>query len=313
MAVPVIGAALVIAGHRPTFTCCRVGARAPTFSARGAGFLFLVFVALANPHYCYPGPRKDQSALGSGFIWVLLALLISIGTYLLIENPIRHSERIRARRWASIILGGCLVASCLVATTIVVHRERSQTNAVIDIGGTEGAPCPLPSKSEVAGLRSAYQMDSNSMHPTLPGDKGVRMLVVGDSTGCSLLPGLEAVGASYGVKTYDDSVLACGVVSGAYPPAFVNGVNIQAYSNKCQSKANAAEDLAIRRDRPNVILWASTVELGSIVINTDAGQMVLPSGSRRWTSVMKRRMHRPRREFPSDRSERSVSAGAPPR
>jgi hypothetical protein len=93
------------------------------------------------------------------------------------------------------------------------------------------------------------------------------VLVIGDSTACTLLPGLEAVGPSYGMQFENGAVIACGIVSGQLPPVVIH--NQEFYSNTftkaCQGQANRAEELGIDRYKPKIIVWASTEERDSIV------------------------------------------------
>ena len=44
---------------------------------------------------------------------------------LLLENPIRHSRFLITKRWASLVLGGCLIASSLILATVGIHLHDS--------------------------------------------------------------------------------------------------------------------------------------------------------------------------------------------
>ena len=55
---------------------------------------------------------------------LLLSLVAAAGTYILIENPVRHSSLLMSRRWASIIIGLCLIASSLAFTTFAVDNTH---------------------------------------------------------------------------------------------------------------------------------------------------------------------------------------------
>ena len=128
------------------------------------------------------------------------------------------------------------------------------------------------------------------------------VVVVGDSTACTLLPGLQAVGPSYGLRFENGAVIGCGIVSGVIAPVYVGGVNSTAYTDKCQGEANLAETQAIERYRPSLIVWGSTDETASIVADTPTGSKVLDAGSAEWRSVMLQRMN--------DRVEGFVATGA---
>ena len=63
-----------------------------------------------------------------------------------------------------------------------------------------------------------------------------RVMVVGDSTACTMLPGLEAVGAPLGIQVENAAVIGCGVVSGQVAP-----IMAKAPTRLCAAKAAAAE------------------------------------------------------------------------
>jgi hypothetical protein len=105
-----------------------------------------------------------------------------------------------------------------------------------------------------------------------------------------MLPGLVTVGPSYGVRVENGALIGCGIVSGQIRPYYYGNTNLSAYTSKCQSEANYAEQSAIERGRPNVILWGSTDERDSIVVGTASGSTVLVAGTPRWKSVMMQRI-----------------------
>jgi len=121
VAIPVVGAALIIAG----------GVRAPTrgvevllglvpFRALGklSYSLYLwhwPILILVAEHDGATVPRFPQS-LG----WVVIAVAASTATYFLVENPVRHSARLRRLQWTSVALGIALAG----ATVGVVTAEN---------------------------------------------------------------------------------------------------------------------------------------------------------------------------------------------
>jgi hypothetical protein len=228
---------------------------------------------------------------------LLIATLIAILSYRLLENPVRHSRFLGRRRWASVAIGLCLVAATLAVTT---YEQRRPT---VDLGSiataTSGALCPSPSQNVVSGLRSTFT--SGHLHPTTSSYLQ-QVAVIGDSTSCTLLPGLQAVGPSYGMQFENGAVIGCGVVSGEVDPAYINGQNVDGYTDKCQGDANLAETEAIERFRPSLIVWGSTEEHDSIVVDTPTGSKVLTAGSREWKTVMLQRI--------DDRVGQFVATGA---
>jgi hypothetical protein len=98
------------------------------------------------------------------------------------------------------------------------------------------------------------------------------------------------------------AVIGCGVVSGEIAPIYYNNVNVAAYTEKCQGKANLAETQAIERYRPSLVVWGSTDEQNSIIADTPSGSKVLDTGSAEWKSVMLHRMN--------DRVDTLIAIGA---
>ena len=112
-------------------------------------------------------------------------------------------------------MGVCLILATLAVTT---YEERRPT---VDLGALAtaqtGSACPSPSASAVSALRSKDA--SGRPHSTNQSDaQSQTVLLMGDSTACTLLPGLQAVGPSYGMKFENGAVVGCGVVSGTHGP-----------------------------------------------------------------------------------------------
>jgi SGNH domain (fused to AT3 domains) len=183
-------------------------------------------------------------------------------------------------------MGLCLIIATLAVTT---YEQRRPT---VDLGplaqATSGSICRSPSPSAVAQLRSTYAPSSSG---TASKSELKSVVVVGDSTACYLLIGLQAVGPSYGMQFENGAVIGCGIVSGVIAPDYLYGHNVVAYTTLCQGQANRAESLAIEHYHPSLILWGSTDERSSIVVSTAHGTKTLASGSPAWQSVMLQRMN----------------------
>ena len=213
----------------------------------------------------------DSLPVWDSLLWVLVSLGLAIVTYLLVENPIRHSAFLVSRRSASLALGGCLIAASLTVATVEIHIHGGgalATPGLADVG--TGAACPAPTKQELATLRGTGPATTRRVSD--------RVLLVGDSTACTLLPGLETVGGPLGVQVEDGSVIGCGVVSGQIAPRIVNGANANAATRLCQRRADAAEQRAIRSGPPKVVLWVSTWERDALEVGSGADQKVLAPG-----------------------------------
>jgi SGNH domain (fused to AT3 domains) len=115
------------------------------------------------------------------------------------------------------------------------------------------------------------------------------MVVVGDSTSCTLLPGLTAVAPSYGIQVVNGAVVGCGIVSDTLAPEIENNLNYTSYTRNCERRVKRAETAALRSGKPDIVLWGSTDE-GSSIIDPPGGTQVLNSGTRRWREVMLQRI-----------------------
>jgi peptidoglycan/LPS O-acetylase OafA/YrhL len=298
VAIPTLGAGLVVAA----------GAAEPRWGVerllRRRTFQFLA--AISFPLYLWHWPILEIAAQSRGVaslpVWDNIVLLLVAGvlatlTYYFFENPIRHSRFLARRRWASLVMGLCLIAATLVVTTYEQHRPT--VNLGILTKATSGSICSSPSQSVVSHLRSTF----TSGRPQTTKDTDLQQVVViGDSTACTLLPGLQAAGPSYGMRFENGAVIGCGVVSGEIAPIYYNNVNVAAYTEKCQGKANLAETQAIERYRPSLVVWGSTDEQNSIIADTPSGSKVLDTGSAEWKSVMLHRMN--------DRVDTLIAIGA---
>jgi len=291
VALPVLGAALVIGG----------GVATPTHGAesllrlRPFQWIGLVSYSLYLWHWPVLTIAAERRGTGSlpvwdSLLWVLVSLGLAIATYVLVENPIRHSAFLVSRRSASLALGGCLIASSLTVATVEIHIHGGGALATPGLAGLgTGAACPAPTTGELATLRGTGPAPTRRVVD--------RVLLVGDSTACTMLPGLEAVGGPVGVQVEDGAVIGCGVVSGLVAPRIVDGANVNAASRLCQKRAEAAEQRGIRSGAPNVVLWASTWERAALEVGSGVDQRVLAQGSPQWSSVLLKRMEERVQQF----------------
>jgi peptidoglycan/LPS O-acetylase OafA/YrhL len=288
VAVPTLGAGLVVAAGaaQPEWGVERLLRRKPF------QFVAVISFSLFLWHWPILEIAAQRRGVTSLPVWDNIGLLLLAGgvatlTYYFFENPIRHSRFLTRRQWTSPILGLCLIAATLAVTTYV--QREPYVNLGILTNVTSGSVCKSPPQSEVSKLASAYTAE-NARRAS--GSDLQQVVLVGDSTACTMLPGLQAVGPSYGLRFEDGSVIGCGVVSGTIAPKYIFGtVNVSAYTVKCQGEANLVESQTISRYRPRLVVWGSTDERNSIVVNTPTGSKVVASGSSEWRSVMLQRMN----------------------
>jgi peptidoglycan/LPS O-acetylase OafA/YrhL len=291
VALPVAGAALVIAGGtaQPAFGVERV-LRLPPF--QWIGLISYSWYLWHWPVLTIATERTANDSLptADALWWVLVSLGLAVVTYRLVEDPIRRSRLLTTRRWASLVVAGCLVATSLVVASVGLHVHDQETLAVPGLPGLDtAATCPTPTPAQLASLRGAGPPASHQVV--------ARVMVVGDSTACTMVPGLEAVGSPQGVQVVDAAVIGCGVVSGQIAPLVLNGENVYRQTKYCQSRANAIEARALKAGRPNVIVWASGWERLALLVGEGAHQRVLTPGSPQWTSVLLQRMKQRVRQF----------------
>jgi peptidoglycan/LPS O-acetylase OafA/YrhL len=165
VSIPVVGAALIIAGGMRTsrFGVETILGLAPLRALGRLSYSLYLWhwpiLILAAEHGAQSSPSFPQS-LG----WVLLALAASALTYYLVENPIRHAKTLFRVRWASLGLGAALVALTLGVVTL---------QSDVALGAGIGRPPPSPQTSSTPGLgvplRTVLQLVAASDHiRTLP-------------------------------------------------------------------------------------------------------------------------------------------------
>ena len=138
VAIPVLGAAMIIAGG---VTSRAIGTEAllrlPPFRWLGrisySLYLWHWPILIIAAEYAGKTTLSVKDNLG----WVVVALIASVVTYRLVENPVRHSKRLLHVRWASLGLGVGLVALTLAAITI-------ESNLAASTGPESGTNGPVP-------------------------------------------------------------------------------------------------------------------------------------------------------------------------
>jgi len=130
VAIPVVGAAFIIAG----------GVVAPRYGVESLlrlppfGWLGNLSYSLYLWHWpilIIAAESRQQTSMSflQNLPWLLLALIASVVSYALVENPIRHAKFPARNRWASVGLGSGLVAVTLAVVTVTLPATSEASTA----------------------------------------------------------------------------------------------------------------------------------------------------------------------------------------
>jgi len=131
VAIPVVGAGLVIAGGvvAPSFGVERMLALTPF---QWLGKLSYSLYLWHWPILIIAAEKQERTNLPvpQALLLVALALGASVVSYALVENPIRHATFLSRNRWASIILGGGLIALTVTFATVYLHTTSTTSQSL---------------------------------------------------------------------------------------------------------------------------------------------------------------------------------------
>jgi peptidoglycan/LPS O-acetylase OafA/YrhL len=224
-------------------------------------------------------------------------------SYFLVEQPIR------ARRFRPRIAVAALVPVAGVAALVVAVAAVGAAAPPSYLAGREPASIPQPALVSAAGVppppefiwgygdplmcgsprpeetREAEAANRRLGRLALPaGARLQRILLVGDSTACSLWPGLAAVGDAEGIPTGQGSVFGCGVASDEITTT--RNEAITPHSERCHALVQWGEANALARLQPTIVVWMSTWEKSDLV----SGERTIVAGTREWTREIMARM-----------------------
>ncbi|MEP6623247.1 MAG: acyltransferase family protein [Acidimicrobiia bacterium] len=205
---------------------------------------------------------------------IRLALTFSaaILSYYFIERPIRAGWARHPRPIAVVAPLGVMVA--LVAVLASAAGASPPPSYVLNIG--DPVRCGQPQPAE---RRAAHRENKRRGRLALPhAARDVRVLLVGDSTACSLWPGLREVGRSAHVAVAQASVFGCGVASGEVTTT--RGEQVAQHSERCPQLVDDALRKALPKTRPNVVVWMSIWEKSDLVVDGKTLVSGTPAGDR---------------------------------
>ena len=173
VAIPVLGSAFIVAG----------GTRAPSLGVE-ALFRhkpFQWFGKLSYSLYLWHWPiliiaaeyaGRTSLSVKDNLAWDVVALIASVITYRLVENPVRHAKRLLHSKWASIGLGVGLVALTLVTITVQSEVAGSSATsfgiAALSVPTQGGSDETLQEVEGLVAASSKIKAVPSNLHPSFP-------------------------------------------------------------------------------------------------------------------------------------------------
>src|SRR3954447_12876702 len=225
-------------------------------------------------------------------------LVAAIASYVLIERPIR--ERSFAPRAALVAFAP---AAAVVALVVWVSASGAKPPPSYLVGSQPtpaafaAGDAPPPQFlwdygdplicGEPRADESAEAADAARREPPLALPDSVkqqRVLLLGDSTACSLWPGLRAVGEQQGIATDEGSVFGCGIAIDEFTSTRNEAVTPN--SSRCRPFLDWVIPRALARSQPTTIVWMSVWEKSDLVVD---GRTIV-ADTPEWEAEIMRRM-----------------------
>ncbi len=199
-----------------------------------------------------------------------LTFTAAIASYYLVERPIRTGALHRSRRF--VVLAPIGISIAVLALVTSTAGATAPPSYLVSIG--DPIVCGPPHPEETRAAR-AENHRRGPLH--LPGRAhDLRVLLVGDSTACSLWPGLRAVARANHVAVDQGSVFGCGVASGEITTT--RGEQISLNSGRCNQMVDDTLARALARARPTVVVWMSIWEKSDLVLDGKTLKSGTPAG-----------------------------------
>ena len=199
-----------------------------------------------------------------------LTFTAAIVSYYLGELPIRTGALRSARRF--VLLAPVGVGMAVLALVASAAGATGPPSYLVSIGDPIVCGAPHPEET-----RAARAEDHRRGPLHLPrGGRALRLLLVGDSTACSLWPGLAVVGRANHIAVDQGSVFGCGVASGEITTT--RGEQISLSSNRCDQMVNDTLQKAMARARPTVVVWMSIWEKSDLLVDGKTLRSGTPAG-----------------------------------
>lgn len=233
-----------------------------------------------------------------------LTVLVAVASYYLIELPVRERRAPTPVVWAAEQLRGArhrsapprvpadrrriatwMTAPAVAVTALavmgsaggagpapeyLVGDQEAAARLTAETAGPDeefhlGDPMPCGSAGEPAMAEAADAFRRLGPVDAGSAPEGLRILAVGDSTMCSLFPGLAAAATQAGGTIDSAAVIGCGVASGE--TTTTRGEQVTPNSHRCPALVDAALDSAFERTTPDVVVWMSVWEKSDLVVD----------------------------------------------
>ncbi|MGZ4754860.1 MAG: acyltransferase family protein [Acidimicrobiia bacterium] len=239
---------------------------------------------------------------GSALNALRLAVTFAFATasYYLVERPIRRGHFLGLRRptlrWVA--PAGILT----VALTLMISTAGAAKAPTYFGVGVHPTVCPQPRPDELHAAQRA--LHSSPPVERNPSGHRPRVLLVGDSIACSLWPGLKVVGPKAGLKVDQGAVIACGITGSEL---VMSAVVVPPNTSECSNLVHATVQDALKRSRPDVVLWVSLWERADLKV----GGRTLKAGTKAWDRAVTQRLERTLRMLRAHGARVVVASQAP--
>src|SRR5436190_9130628 len=222
----------------------------------------------------------------------------AILSFVLVEQPIRRrgfrpSAAILVFAPVAAIVAAILWVSASGATPapsyLVGTAPTPAQTAAVSLAGAPQFPwalgdplfCGEPRPDETA---EATRAAASEPTPALPAAAPQRVLLLGDSTPCTLWPGLRAVGDAERVATDQGSVFGCGIA--VEQVTSTRNEPVTPNTERCKPFLDWAIPTALARAQPTAVVWMSTWEKADLVVD---GRTIV-ADTPEWRSAITARM-----------------------
>jgi peptidoglycan/LPS O-acetylase OafA/YrhL len=243
--------------------------------------------------------RVPLDGLQLNLLRTAVTFAIATASYYVVERPIRERSfrpRVALLTFApaAAVVALVLVWSARGATPLPSYLAGAAPDPATFTAPGDSAPpqfiwgfgdpliCGEPRPDETAEATRAAQANAPLALPSSAAQQ--RVLLIGDSTACSLWPGLRAVGAAQHIATDQGSVFGCGIAIDEFTSTRNEAVTPN--TQRCRPFLDWAIPRALARSNPNVVLWMSSWEKQDLVVD---GRTIV-AGTPEWEAEIMQRM-----------------------